>query len=47
MAAYRRARIDTGASAFATTLLEVVEQKFNRHLYDRRVWGYGKVLFPE
>jgi hypothetical protein len=42
-----RARIDTGASAFATRLLEVLEQKFNRHLYDRRVWGYGKVLFPE
>jgi hypothetical protein len=42
-----RARIDTGASGFATRLLDVAEQKFNRHLYDGRVWGYGKVLFPE
>jgi hypothetical protein len=33
-------------SPFATRLLEVIEPKFNRHLYKDRVEGYGKVLFP-
>jgi len=28
-------------------LLEAVDGKFNRHLYDGRVWGYGKVFTPE
>jgi hypothetical protein len=32
---------------FAAKLLEIVDQKLNRHLYDSRVWGYGKVFFPE
>jgi hypothetical protein len=31
---------------FARRLMEVVERKFNRHLYDDRVEGYGVVLFP-
>ena len=31
---------------FAARLLGVVATKFNRQLYDGRVQGYGKVLFP-
>jgi hypothetical protein len=31
---------------FAQRLMEVVEGKLNRHLYDDRVEGYGVVLFP-
>jgi hypothetical protein len=43
---------ETGRSAqapapFAAHLLDKVNGKFNRHLYDGRVWGYGKVLFPK
>ena len=34
-------------SAFAERIVRAVDGKFNRHLYDGRVWGYGKVLFPE
>ena len=32
---------------FAKRLMEVVEPKFNRHLYDKRLEGYGAVLFPK
>lgn len=32
---------------FAERLLQVVEGKFNRHLYDGRIEGYGTVLFPK
>jgi hypothetical protein len=32
---------------FAGRLLVAVEQKYNRHLYDGRVDGYGIVLFPK
>jgi hypothetical protein len=35
------------AAPFAGRLLEVLGPKFNRHLYDGRVEGYGKVLFPK
>ncbi len=31
---------------FAARLLEVVQDKFNRHLYDGHVQGYGTVFFP-
>ena len=31
---------------FAQRLLEVVKPKFNSHLYDGRVEGYGTVLYP-
>lgn len=31
---------------FGRRLLEAVEGKFNRHLYDGRLDGYGVVLFP-
>ena len=32
---------------FARRLMEVVEAKFNRHLYDGRIDGYGAVLYPK
>lgn len=32
---------------FDSRLLAVVQEKYNRHLYDGRVQGYGKVLFPK
>jgi hypothetical protein len=40
-------RIAEAPSRFAQELLEAVDGKFNRHLYDGRVWGYGKVFSPE
>lgn len=40
-------RIPGPLPAFAAKLWAVAETKFNRHLYDGRVQGYGKVLFPE
>lgn len=42
-----KAVVDSVPAPFAGRLLQVVSDKFNRHLYDGRVWGYGKVLFPE
>lgn len=42
-----KGRISSAPSRFGAELLEVAETKFNRHLYDRRIWGYGKVFFPE
>jgi len=33
-------------SPFAVRLLDAVDRKFNHHLYDDRVWGYGKVVYP-
>lgn len=42
-----KGRISQGPTAFASQLLEAVEPKFNKHLYDGRLWGYGKVFFPE
>ncbi|MDD4888641.1 MAG: DUF3800 domain-containing protein [Phycisphaerae bacterium] len=35
-----------GVGVFAARLLDVLKGKYNCHLYDGRVWGYGKVLFP-
>jgi hypothetical protein len=32
---------------FAQRLMGIVERKFNRHLYDGRIEGYGIVLFPK
>ncbi len=32
---------------FAQRILAALEGKFNRHLYDGRVYGYGTVLFPK
>ena len=38
--------INAEVAPFAHRLLGVIEGKFNRHLYDGRVEGYGMVLFP-
>lgn len=32
---------------FAQRLMGVIEGKFNRHLYDQRLEGYGVVLYPK
>lgn len=34
-------------AAFDTRMIAAVEGKYNRHLYDGRIEGYGKVLFPK
>lgn len=36
-----------GLAPFAARLIPVLERKLNRHLYDRRAEGYGKVFFPK
>ena len=40
-------RISTPPSPFARKLLPIVEGKFNRHLYQGHVAGYGWVLYPK
>jgi hypothetical protein len=40
-------RIADPLSPFAMRLMDVAAAKFNRQLYDGRVVGYGKVLFPK
>jgi len=40
-------RINGPLPPFARKVTEAVDPKFNRHLYHGRVWGYGKLLFPE
>lgn len=37
----------TSPAPFAQRLLLTLQAKFNRHLYDGRIEGYGKVLFPK
>jgi hypothetical protein len=39
--------VESAPAPFAQRLLDAVADKFNRHLYDGRIWGYGKVLFPK
>jgi hypothetical protein len=39
--------VATEAAPYAHRLLETVADKFNRHLYDGKIEGYGKVLFPK
>jgi len=41
-----QARIEGELAPFAARILEAIDGKFNDHLYDGRVWGYGKVFFP-
>jgi hypothetical protein len=36
-----------GLAPFAKRLVEAVGSKFNRHLYEGRVQGYGTVFFPK
>lgn len=42
----RFGHVSEDLAPFAERLMEVVEGKFNRHLYDGRVDGYGVVMFP-
>lgn len=42
----RFGHVSEALAPFAQRLMDVVEGKFNRHLYDGRVDGYGVVLFP-
>jgi len=37
---------DPESASFGARLAALAESKYNRHLYDGRVEGYGKVLFP-
>ncbi|MGQ9850197.1 MAG: hypothetical protein ACUVSU_09130 [Aggregatilineaceae bacterium] len=39
--------VEPGTTAFGQQLVEVAQSKFNCHLYDGRVEGYGFVLFPK
>jgi hypothetical protein len=39
-------RLGEGMSPFGMRLASIVADKYNRHLYARRVRGYGRVLFP-
>jgi len=40
-------RIPTKIGAFTGRLLPFIYPKFNRHIYDGHVEGYGKVLYPK
>jgi len=40
-------RVSERLGPFASRLVQVAQAKFNRHLYDGRIEGYGKVLFPK
>lgn len=40
-------KIHGSLAPFTRQILEAVKDKFNRHLYNGRVEGYGKVLFPK
>jgi hypothetical protein len=42
----RHGLIEEEPRPFARRLMDVVEGKLNRHLYDGRIEGYGTVLFP-
>ena len=37
---------ETAAAPFAKRLMGIVESKFNRHLYNNKLEGYGFVLYP-
>lgn len=40
-------RIADPGDIFGTRLIQAVRMKYNRHLYEGRIEGYGKVLFPK
>ena len=42
-----KGKIQEGLPPFTAKLLPVLDQKFNHHLDDGQIWGYGKVLFPK
>lgn len=39
--------LDDPPTPFAERLMKVVEEKFNRQLYNNRIEGYGFVLYPQ
>lgn len=41
-----RGLLDAPPTKFAADLLAAAAPKFNRQLYEGRVWGYGKVFYP-
>jgi hypothetical protein len=43
----RAGLIEEDSAPFGRRLMEIVEGKFNRHLYDGRLDGYGVVLYPK
>ena len=42
-----RHKVQGPLAPFAKRILAAVEDKFNRHLYNGQVKGYGRVLFPK
>lgn len=40
-------RIEEPRDVFGMKLIESVKTKYNRHLFDGRIEGYGKVFFPK
>ncbi len=40
-------RIDENPAPFAAQLMSIIERKFNHHLYNNRLEGYGFVLYPK
>lgn len=42
-----RGKTNSPLGPFAAKLLAVVNGKFNRHLYNGRVEGYGKIMYPK
>ncbi len=41
-----KGKIKDPGDIFGKRVYEVVSKKFNRHIYDGRVWGYGKIWLP-
>lgn len=39
--------LNESPAPFAKQLMKVVEEKFNRQLYNNRIEGYGFVLYPK
>jgi hypothetical protein len=39
--------LDNPPAPFAERLMGIIEEKFNRHLYNNRIEGYGFVLYPK
>jgi hypothetical protein len=39
--------VDTPTAPYAERVLEAIQEKYNRQLYDGRVEGYGRVLYPK
>ncbi len=39
--------VSSNLAPFAEQLIAIIRNKFNRHLYDERIEGYGYVLYPK